>query len=75
MHTAIDCNDPPSIPNGSPGTPTKTTFGGTVTYSCNSGYQLLGVSTLSCSANGTWSVSPPICTGRLSYYCHLFITG
>ncbi|XP_064387900.1 C4b-binding protein alpha chain-like [Halichondria panicea] len=60
----VDCGPSPSISNGSPGTPTKTTFGGTGTYSCNTGYVLSGSSTVTCQASGSWSTIPtcqPIC--------------
>ena len=61
--TAVDCGSPPSITNGSPGTPTSTTFGGTVTYTCiNSGYILSGSATVACLASGSWSTRPT-CTG------------
>ncbi|XP_064387742.1 sushi, von Willebrand factor type A, EGF and pentraxin domain-containing protein 1-like isoform X2 [Halichondria panicea] len=57
---AVSCGFPPSISNGSPGTPTRTTFGGTVTYTCDTGagYQLLGSATVTCEASGSWSVRP-----------------
>ena len=60
--TAVSCGYPPSISNGFRGTPTRTTFGGTVTYSCNTGYQLSGSATVTCQASGSWSTRPS-CTG------------
>lgn len=62
LYTAVDCGPPPGITNGSPGTPTKTTFGGTVTYSCSSGYQLSGSAPVTCMASGSWSTRPT-CVG------------
>ena len=59
-HTAVSCGSPPSIDNGSPGTPTSTIFGGTVTYSCDTGYTLSGSATITCQASG-WE-TPPVCT-------------
>ena len=55
---ATNCNSPPFISNGSPGTPTRTTYGGTVTYSCNIGYVLSGSAIVRCLASGSWSTEP-----------------
>ncbi|XP_033125717.1 CUB and sushi domain-containing protein 3-like, partial [Anneissia japonica] len=53
---------------GDPGTPTwgeKTgsdeTYGSTVNYVCNTGYNLVGSTMVTCQSNGTWSDSPPTC--------------
>ena len=65
--TVVDCGSPPSITNGSPGTPDMTTFGGTVTYTCNNGYETslgMNMSTVSCLATGLWD-TPSNCTGEL----------
>ena len=72
-YTAVDCGTPPSITNGSPGTPTTTTFTGTVTYSCNDGYALFGIATSTCQANETWS-SPPECRGIIIIIMYTFVT-
>ncbi|XP_064387707.1 CUB and sushi domain-containing protein 1-like isoform X3 [Halichondria panicea] len=53
----VPCGDPPTIPNGFK-TFTGTTFGETATYTCNTGYQLLGSSTVTCQASGSWSTAP-----------------
>ena len=42
-----------------------TTYGQTATYSCNTGYNLVGNSTRNCQATGLWSGSAPICQGGL----------
>ena len=54
----VSCGSLPSISNGSPGTPTSTTFGGTGTYSCNTGYVLSGSATVNCEASGSWNTRP-----------------
>ncbi len=59
---AVSCGSPPSISNGSPGTPTRTTFGGTVTYTCNTVYQRSGSAAVTCEASGSWSTRPS-CNG------------
>ncbi|XP_013396521.1 sushi, von Willebrand factor type A, EGF and pentraxin domain-containing protein 1 isoform X2 [Lingula anatina] len=56
----VDCGDP--------GTPTKgnhsvtaTTYQGTVSYSCSTGYKVQGDTTRTCQADGTWSGELPQC--------------
>ena len=44
-----------------------TTFGQTATYSCNTGYRLLGGHARTCQATGRWSGSAPTCQGMLSF--------
>ena len=47
------------------------TFGQTATYSCNTGYNLVGDSTRTCQATGVWSGSASICQSeRLSHKPH-----
>ncbi|XP_019618629.1 PREDICTED: sushi, von Willebrand factor type A, EGF and pentraxin domain-containing protein 1-like [Branchiostoma belcheri] len=36
-------------------------YGDTVTFTCDTGYELLGSATITCLANETWSHSPPVC--------------
>ena len=43
---------------------TGTTFGSTATYSCRTGYLLVGRSTRTCQANGEWSGSAPVCESK-----------
>ncbi|XP_064386052.1 sushi, von Willebrand factor type A, EGF and pentraxin domain-containing protein 1-like [Halichondria panicea] len=75
--TIVGCGDPPTSPNGSPGTPTSTTFGGTVSYTCNNRYYMSGSATVTCEASGNWSTRPTcsaICNdlqienGDINYY-------
>ncbi len=68
--TAVSCGQVASDTNPSPGTPTRETFGGTVTYNCNDGYALFGIATSTCQANATWS-RPPECRGT---YAHSLLT-
>ncbi|KAI8478628.1 CUB and sushi domain-containing protein 3 [Branchiostoma belcheri] len=65
------CPDPGSISNGNRNPPPSgSTFnvGDTITYSCNAGFQLVGATTLNCTAGspGTtqpagWDSTPPTC--------------
>uniref|UniRef100_H2Y8B7 Sushi domain-containing protein n=1 Tax=Ciona savignyi TaxID=51511 RepID=H2Y8B7_CIOSA len=59
------CSAPPTVPNAQ-FTPFSTTFanGATVTYACNTGFQISGSSSLTCIGSGTWSGPGPSCTGR-----------
>ena len=41
-----------------------TMFSSTATYSCNDGYNLVGDTTRTCQASGSWSGSDPSCTGH-----------
>lgn len=56
----VDCGEPPSVA-ASNAAFTLTTFGATVSYTCNGGYDAVGVTTITCSASGEWS-APPSCT-------------
>jgi formylglycine-generating enzyme required for sulfatase activity len=57
----VDCGTLSTPANGSLVTPAGTTFGGTATYSCSSGYLLVGDTTRTCQASGVWSGSAPQC--------------
>ena len=41
--------------------------GDTATYTCISGYELVGADTLTCGSDGMWSPEPPVCTRELSH--------
>ena len=57
--TAVDCGSLTDPGNGS----VTLTVGTTATYSCNTGYNLVGDSTRTCQATGKWSGSAPTCQG------------
>ena len=59
------CGSLPDPGNGSVNHTAGTTFGQTATYSCNTGYNLVGDSTRTCQASGNWSGSAPTCQGVL----------
>jgi len=65
--TAVDCGPLTDPANGQVSHPDGTTFGQTATYSCNTGYNLVGDSTRTCQATGNWSGNAPICECML--YC------
>ena len=70
----MNCGTPSSLSNGQRRY-SHTTFGYTVTYTCNSGYlRTAGSSSRTCQSNGQWSGSRPTCT-RKSTLCHsIFFT-
>ena len=60
----VSCGTLANPANGQVGH-TGSTFGQTATYSCNTGYNLVGGSTRTCQATGVWSGSTPTCQGML----------
>ena len=61
----MDCGALPNPANGQVNDTNGTTFGQTATYSCNTGYSLVGNSTQMCQADGLWTGSAPSCERRL----------
>ena len=59
----VDCGSLDDIPDGTVSTPQGTLYRATASYSCNTGYRILGNDTRECRADGRWSGSPPICKG------------
>ena len=64
--TAVDCGNLTDLANGQVDH-TAGTFGQTATYSCNTGYSLVGNRTQTCQAAGNWSGSAPTCQGVCVY--------
>ena len=59
--TGVDCGTLTNPANGLVSHTAGTTFGQTATYSCNTGYNLVGGSIQTCQATGVWSASAPTC--------------
>jgi len=66
------CPSQPVVPNGSVtcslGDDGVTSYEDTCSLQCDVGYELMGSSTLTCHANGTWN-SSSICVRGKSVYC------
>ena len=58
----VDCGSLDDIPDGTVSTPQGTLYRATASYSCNTGYRLVGNGTRECQADGRWS-------GEESPYC------
>ena len=70
----MDCGNLTHPANGQVNLTAGTSLGQTVTYSCNTGYNLVGDSTRTCQATGNWSGSAPTCEGvLLKGYVTLFM--
>ena len=61
----MDCGNLNDPANGSVTHNSGSTFGETATYSCNTGYNLVGNRTGVCQDTGEWSGSTPTCRGML----------
>ena len=70
--TAVDCGTLNNPATGQVSHTGRTTYRQTVTYSCDTGYSLAGLSTRMCQATRVWSGSEPTCQGmlllKLEYY-------
>ena len=63
-YIAVNCGTPSFLSNGQRHY-SGTTFGYTVTYTCNTGYlRTAGSSSRTCQSNGVWSGSHPTCTHK-----------
>ena len=61
--TVVDCGNLTNPTNGQVNHTAGTTFGQIATYSCNTGYNLVGDSIRACQTTGVWSGGEPICQG------------
>ena len=63
FYIAVNCGTLTNPTNGRVIHTGGTTFGQTATYSCNTGYDLVGDSVRTCQATRVWSGSAPACQG------------
>ena len=59
--SVVDCGTLSNPANGQVNHTAGTTLGQTATYSCNTGYNLVGNINRTCQATGGWSGSVPAC--------------
>ncbi len=74
--TAVDCGSLDAPSNGTVDTSSGTTFMMTATYTCVTGYNIVGSESRTCGASGTsgattltdgvWSPAAPVCESMLS---------
>lgn len=58
------CGSLPNPRNGAVSV-TGTVFGDVATYSCNGGYEVMGVINRTCDENGLWTGTEPVCAGKV----------
>jgi hypothetical protein len=63
------CNDLPLRAPHQTITNESYNVGAVVTYSCDAGFPIQGVSTVTCNANGAWSAAAPTCGLKLGAPC------
>ena len=62
--TLIDCGNLATLTQGTKSS-TQTTCGTTITFGCNTGYQLSGASSRTCQNDRSWSGSQSSCLGQV----------
>ena len=67
----MDCGTLTDPANGQVNHTAGTTFGQTATYSCDTGYTLVGDSTRTCQADGMWSGNEPTCISESNLTVHM----
>ncbi len=69
MYIAVDCGPLNNTSNEMVDTSSGTTFINNATYSCDTGYILVGNVTRTCQANAMWSGTAPICNCKSVCNC------
>ena len=64
---SVNCRNPPNLTNGRITSQSGTVGGSVATYSCDSGYKLVGNSGIVCQDDTTWSTLPQ-CQGMCDNY-------
>ena len=58
----------PTVDNGRPLSSGNLNPGQTVTFTCNTGFELDGAATIMCLTNGSFSPMPPSCVQGKNYF-------
>ena len=64
---SVNCGNPPRPTNGSISSLNGTVRGSVANYECDTGYKLVGNSSIVCQDDGEWS-TPPVCLGMCENY-------
>ena len=75
LPAAVSCGPAPKAPANGRQIDSGTTFGSTVTYTCNVGYTSQGDNGHTCMANGEWSGKTPTCNRKLHTVLFLLLHG
>ena len=68
IQTAVDCGGLSTTTFGLSVSYSGTTYNNVATYSCITGYQLIGSSTRTCTSGGSWSGSEPYCQSKSTIF-------
>ena len=63
-HSVVDCG-PLNAPSNGGVEMESSVFNSVATYSCDSGFNLIGADSRTCQGNGLWSGQTPQCIGML----------
>ena len=63
----VNCGNAPTIQNGNADSVARMSYGNSVRYNCNKGYDLFGPSSVSCQADGSYTQLPS-CSGQINIF-------
>ena len=64
LHSVVLLCPPLSLPENGNVSVIGDGVGSIAMYICNSGYEPVGNTTLTCGSDGTWNVQEPVCRGK-----------
>ena len=64
MYIVVQCRDPGNPANGGKLVKIGFVYGGSVEFTCDKDYTLIGASTIYCQENKEWTSSVPRCLGE-----------
>ena len=69
LRIVVDCGPLGNPVNGQVDMSFETTFMSTATYTCNTGYNLIGPISRTCGSDGVWSPAAPTCERKCDHAC------